>query len=545
MDRMACDTCFRTSTFPKSRNAWAEATARRDDQFLAEGAQYHILGRLAATTGLGLLIVSIADFRARLGLDLSELLFWIGLAILVMPVAIALWSPRPTRMQRIGAVILLSLGLYGVKICYSPGTFAFFDEFSHWRTAIDISSTGRSSRRIPLAPVSALYPGLESFTAMFASLAGLGIDQAALLVIGTARIVVVVGLFLFFERATVSARAAGLAALIYTANQSFLYFDAQFSYESFALALAATALVALAARTQYNRSASRRLTFVAIVAIAATVVTHHVTSFGLVAFLVLWVVVWRLHRRPAGTEAPPIAAAAFGAAAAGAWLLLVASKTIDYLAPLLGGGLQQILQIIAGEAGVRSLFTDQTGLQAPLAERAVTYLAVILTLAALLAGFMTILRLYRESPLALALGLVALVYPASLVFRLTAGGAETAARLSAWAFVGVAFVIACWAASVGAVRVSATRRAFLAGASVVVFVGGVIAGIPPGTGCRTRIDPRPIPDRSTQRGSVLPNGAKTTSASTECSCRIAPIGSCSEHTVIRIRRFRRQPRRFC
>jgi hypothetical protein len=470
---------LRDIDLPASEEAWAEATVPRDDHDPADGVQDHILGRLAATSGLGLLVVSVADFRARLGLDLSEPLFWIGLAILVLPTAVALWSPRPTRAQRIGAVILLSLALYGVRVCYSPGIFVFFDEFSHWRTAIDIASTGTLFSVNPLQPVSPEYPGLQSFTVMFASLAGLGFSQAALVVIGAARIVVLVALYLFFERASGSSRVAGLGALTYTGNQSFLFFDAQFGYESFALALAATALVALAARSQETRSTSRRLTFVALLAIAATVVTHHMTSYGLGAFLVLWVLVWRLHRRPARTEAPPVVAAVFAVAATGAWLFLVAPQTIAYLAPHLQDGLQQLVQILEGQARARALFTDQTGLQAPLAERAVTYLAVILTLAGLPAGLWTILRLGRARPLALSLGLAALVYPATLVLRLTTEGAETGARLSAFAFVGVAFVIASWGASVGIPRISAFPRILLAGASLIMCAGGVIVGIPP------------------------------------------------------------------
>ena len=444
-----------------------------------EPASAFSLGWIAVTSGLGLLVVSVADFRARLGLDLAEPLFWIGLAILVLPIALTLWSPRPTRAQRIGAVILLGLGLYGVRVCYSPGTFAFFDEFAHWRTAIDIGSTGLLFSANPLQPTSAVYPGLESFTAVFASLSGLGVSQAALLVIGAARIVVVVALFLFFERASGSARVAGLGALIYTANQSYVLFDAQFGYESFALALAATAIAALAARSQETRSTSRRLTFVALLAIAATVVTHHMTSYGLVAFLGLWVLVWRLRQGSARTEGPPVIAAAFGAAAIGAWLLLVAPQTVSYLAPHLQDGLQQLLQIIEGHSRARPLFTDQTGLVAPPADRAVAYLSVLLTLAGLLAGLWTIIRLDRARPLALSLGLAALVYPATLVLRLTTAGAETGARLSAFAFVGVAFVIASWGAGVRGPRISAAPRILLAGASVIVFTGGVIVGIPP------------------------------------------------------------------
>jgi hypothetical protein len=155
----------RTAGRPKVRADGTDAPARRAPPEtsleartdVSEPASGYSLGWIAVTSGLGLLVVSVADFRARLRVELSEPLFWIGLAILVLPIALTLWSPRPTRAQRIGAVILLGPGLYGVRVCYSPGTFAFFDEFAHWRTAIDIGSTGLLFSVNPLQPTSALY----------------------------------------------------------------------------------------------------------------------------------------------------------------------------------------------------------------------------------------------------------------------------------------------------------------------------------------------------------------------------------------------------
>ena len=102
-------------TDPQARAEPSEASVGAPTEVSAPASGYS-LRWIAVTSGLGLLVVSVADFRARLGVVPSEPLFWIGLVILVLPIALALWSPKPTRAQRIGAVILLGLGLYGVWV---------------------------------------------------------------------------------------------------------------------------------------------------------------------------------------------------------------------------------------------------------------------------------------------------------------------------------------------------------------------------------------------------------------------------------------------
>jgi hypothetical protein len=327
-----------------------------------------------------------------------------------------------------------------------------------------------------------MYPGLEAFTAMFASLSGLPIPIAGLLVIGFARALLIVGLFILFERAGGSSRTAGLAVLIYTANQSFLYFDAAFSYESLAIALAAVVLVALTSRSIEAPSAARALNLVAMIAIAAVVVTHHVTSYAMVGFLVLWVGASFVLRRPSVDGAAPLAAAAFGIVAVGGWFVLVAPMTAGYLGPHFQAAIQDLTALVTGSSTGRQLFQDASGVQASAAERVVTYGAVALTLAGLTLGFWTMFRSKVRRPLAVTLGLVALAYPASLLLRLTPGGAETAARTSAFAYVGIGFVVATWGITLGAPRLSALWRSRLAATgSVIVFAGGVTVGIPPWT----------------------------------------------------------------
>jgi hypothetical protein len=438
-----------------------------------------VLPLAAVLSGAGMLAIGIADVRARNGIEPSEPFFWTGLALIVTPIALALWSPRPSRRERIGLVALLGLGLYSARVLYSPGAFVFHDEFSHWRTAIDISAGGRLLAPNPLASISPLFPGLETFTAMFASLSGLPMPLAGQIVVAVARTLVVLGLFVVFERASGSPRVAGLAVLFYAANPSFVFFDAVFSYESFALGLTATAVAALALRTRDDPRVSRGLTIVAGVAIVATAVTHHVTSYALVLLLVGWTVVGLIWRRRLRPQPAPVAAAAVAIVAAVGWLLLVASPTIEYIAPHVEGGISQVLQLIMGEATVRPLFQDASGVQAVFLERATAFASVILTLAPIPFGLWVIVRHRRERPLAIVLGLAAMLYPVSLALRLTRLGAETASRMSAFVFTGVGFAVALWGVSLVITHPGLVRRFAATSLTFVVFAGGVINGLAP------------------------------------------------------------------
>lgn len=442
---------------------------------LAGRLQLSLLASRAVTTGLGLFAIAGADYRARHGLAASEPIFWLGLLILVVPIALALWSPVATRAERLGLVLLLGVGLWGTRLLYDPTGLVFYDEFSHWRSAIDIATTGRLFTPNPLQPISPLYPGLESLTAMLSSLAGLPLDMTGLLVILAGRIVLVLGLFVFFERATRSARAAGLAVLVYAANPSFLFFDAQFAYESFALGLAALALALLALRAD-DGAPGRGLALLAALAIAATVVTHHITSYALILFVLVWSVAGLLRRSRQPGDAPPLAVAVFGLLAALAWLTLVAASTVAYIAPHVVGGVEQIVQLIAGGGAPRQLFQDSAGAAAPIWERIVGYASVLLILVALPFGFLAVWRRHRQQPVALALVVVTLGYPAALVMRLTTAGAESAGRALEFLFLGIAFVIAVWASGLAASAVAVARRRLAILATVVVYVGGVVIG---------------------------------------------------------------------
>jgi hypothetical protein len=547
------------------------------------------LPMLALASSVGLLLVAFADTFERLSIIGPTLLWWAGLLLILCPAAARLLMRDVSRRERVWALLLLGLAVYGVKVLHSPSSFTLFDELHHWATLQDIGATGRLFTPNNILLASPYYPGLEVVTDILVR-AGMTAWEAGVLVIGAARLLLVLVLFLLYERAagTEHARLASVATLVYAANPSFLFFDAQFAYESLALPLALfvvwlvarregspipadelpgsrsiarfglrptvtsraggslsvpylakttsvdrlrsallsprTALASASASGSTGaasvnqvslpatpvatrvggRSSARAaltrasesgvaMTICLLLATAAVVVTHHVTSAALTAFLVVWSVVGIFQRRRGGTGAPGVAGPAVVALVATiAWMLYVASVTVGYLAPAFAGALEQVLNLIAGETGGRALFNGAAGGDAPGWERVIAFGSVALVLLALPIGLVGLWRRFRRESLAVTLGLTALLYPVTLVARFTDLGAEIAARSSAFVFLGVGFVVAIALvglfdritdrAALARVRGQSGSGRFarpaLGVAVVVVLVGGAILAVP-------------------------------------------------------------------
>ena len=134
-------------------------------------------------------------------------------------------------------MVLVGVALYGVKVLGAPSSFAMLDEFLHWATLDDILVSGRLFTTNNILLASPYYPGLEIASDLLVR-AGFSTWEAGMIVVGAARVLMMLALFLLYERASATRRLAGVAALVYAANPGYLFFDAQFAYESLALPLA-------------------------------------------------------------------------------------------------------------------------------------------------------------------------------------------------------------------------------------------------------------------------------------------------------------------
>lgn len=435
----------------------------------------------AFAAGVGLLLCSIGDAISRSTSGGPAMaLYWLGVLLIALPVFFRLTGERASTTERLLLVCLLGLALYGVKVLRDSPMFTFNDELIHAFNSHQIEVHHHLFHSNPILEVTPYYPGLEGGTSALSQLTGLSTYAAGTILLAVARVTLLGALFFLFRRISGSSQVAGLGAALYACNFNFIFYEAQFSYESLALPLLVVVLMLLAEREAGPREALRSWTAPIGLAIAAIVVTHHLTSYALVVvLLVLSIAFWfvkRSWRRP-----NPWPFAIFAAILAALWLLVVAQSTIGYLSPPLTAAIEAISNTVAGEAPPRALFQSGTSYipATPAAARLVALLAVALLTVALPFGLFGVWRRNRRQPFAIVLAIAAAGFFGTLALRLAPAAWETGNRASEFLFIGLAFVIA--SAGFHRWRPGSSRllgRLLLSAGFGVLLVGGAISGWP-------------------------------------------------------------------
>lgn len=391
---------------------------------------------------VGVALIALAVSAARVGSAYAEPLLWAGLLTLTVPPSIRLAGKGASGGERLALVVWLGIGLYVVKLLQSPLDLRYFDELLHWRTATDILNLRRIFVENPMLPVSAFYPGLELSAIALVETTGLDLFSSAVIIILAARIVLVVAFYLFCLEVTHSDRFAGLATLIYMTNASFIIFSGQFAYESLALPLAVFTVYTAARLANHPQYGPIGPAIAGILGLSTVVVTHHLTSFALVAFLALWVVARQVTRLWNGARFAQYGLLLFGIVATASWMLLVATPVIGYLSTPTNDSLRELLLLLLGESGARPLFTGAEGTRPPIWETALGYGSVLLYLSLLPLGLLVLWRGYRRHAIAVALGVGALLFPTSILLRFTQAGAESSARAVEFVFLALSVPLA-------------------------------------------------------------------------------------------------------
>lgn len=432
---------------------------------------------LAVAMGLGLLMIASADVISLDGSKWAEPLFWAGMLVLWVPPIVRIVGPEASRSERIALLVLLGMAMYVVKLLYSPRYFIAYDEFLHWRTAEDIAGTGKLFSSNPLLPVSPLYPGLEIATSAIAHLTGLSAFVAGALVVGAARLILIVALYLLYEGVSGSSWVAGVATAVYFTNPQFLFFDSAYAYESLALSLALLVLYTVW-RGGEGRGRNRPgATLLVILPLAGTVVTHHIASFALAIALGVLVVVsfWFPSVR---SRLWYLGMALVAAGFVLLWLVLVAGQVIGYLEPNIVGGVGQVIDLIRGEGASRHLFQSYVGQRAPPLDRVASFAFTAITLVALPLGWLQIWRTRRLGTFTVFLVVCSFAYPASGLFRFTTIGVDLSERLSAFVFVPVSYCMAMAIARRGKLQSSQAWALPLAAIGALLLYGGIAVGNP-------------------------------------------------------------------
>ncbi|HXN59460.1 MAG TPA: glycosyltransferase family 39 protein [Acidimicrobiales bacterium] len=247
------------------------------------------LGLVMALVGLGLLLQGTADTLGRDGhQSRAVLIFLVGISLHFAACAWRLLSRNTSRSERISVSLVLGLGLFASYAMLETPFLDSYDELIHWGTFIHLLDSHALFPANTELPVSPYYPGLELATAATRWITGLPLVVDQLIVLAVVRILVVLGVYLVVERLCRSSRAGGVAVLVYAASPQFYSFDAQYAYETIALAFAVGTVYLLFFSIDSPRPRAGGAFVLALGSVVAVVISHHVTGWLTIGFLVAW-----------------------------------------------------------------------------------------------------------------------------------------------------------------------------------------------------------------------------------------------------------------
>ncbi|HEV7752261.1 MAG TPA: hypothetical protein VGO71_12015 [Baekduia sp.] len=405
------------------------------------------------------------------------LLFWLGLVCCVAAVG-AHGLRRATRpWERVGGLTALGTVMYLPYYLRSPANALFSDDLYHRQVVQQIDELGRTNVHPTLYPIPGEFPGLEQATLALHGMTGLGLGTLERLVPLAAHTSMPVVAYVLARGVGLPSRTAFLAALIFVGNKAFFFFHSAFAYETLGMLLVMTTL-ALIAHAARDRAPVRRYGLPVLVALSATVITHHVSSYLLIVCLTLiagFAVVTRSQQRRIAVALPAIAVAL-----AAAWLLLGATAASTYLSNGIHARLTTIVNAITREgSGTRKLFAQSA---LPTSERLLGYVATFTVLVLCVLGAYAVFRLRRRRPLG-PLTYAFFVF-GPLLWVVTAPsivtpGAELAYRSWPFLFLGVGLfgAIALRRVEQGMRhRGPVLARGVMIAVVMVVIAGGVVVG---------------------------------------------------------------------
>ena len=414
-----------------------------------------------------------------------------------------------------------------------------FDELDHMGTLFRIFNSHTLFPTNTVLPVSPYYPGLELATAAAKWITGLPLVIDQLIVLSIVRVVLVLGLFLIVERICRSSRAGGIGVLIYAASPQFYGFDAQYAYETIGLAFAVGAVYLVFFSVDAPKPRMGKAFILALGAVCAVVISHHVTGWLTVGFLVVWVVGMYLtthplrHRRrsgrwPYGAPRPaaadtegvedldpaaslalsdvlPVArdvpalgedpfrarrrtqtgivgvATGVGIVVGGAWTLFVFHLLTPYLGPIFSDAAAEIRVALGNGHGDRALFKSSSGGTSPHWEIALILLAAAVWCLILLPALYGVIfkRSVRGGGLRWIPAVIVATYPLSVLANVSSSSKLVAERATTFIFFGMAIVIGAWLAKRIARERGLLERFGTLLVATIIFLGSLLFGIGP------------------------------------------------------------------
>lgn len=450
---------------------------------------------LAFVSGVALMMMAHAAGLQSDGTPDPVRLYLLAIAITLLPICGRLAWPDTSRTERIALVLIATTALFGAKMIREPVAFIDHDTILHWLTAEQMLEQQTLFTPNVLLPVSPLFPGLEILATALVNLTGISVFWAAALLAAVQRLVFMLALFLVYERITGSSLVAGLGTMIYAGSSSFFIFNVSFSYEGLAVSLMAVLMLMVLDSSRQNRLGTIGALVLIFALALAISVTHHMTAF-VAAALMMGLAALTFMQSSAQPDRRRVAAlAALAAAAVAAWPAMRGGSINDYLGPILDSGLQEVLRMVTGFApsSGRVPFEASDGAMLPRWQVYITLASVVAIAYGLTLGFLRALKhagadisldlaklrlrlfSYRNSGLVL-LAFVTLLWPVSILLRLTSQGWEIGNRIGPFSFLGVGIIAAIGLMSAPRARLASVPRAAAAGlACTVIVLGGIIS----------------------------------------------------------------------
>jgi hypothetical protein len=413
--------------------------------------------------------------------------------------------------------VILGLGLLAAYVFRSPLIFDNFDELNHGATLTRLLDSRALFQPNPILPVCPFYPGIELVTIATRWLTGLPLllDQMVILVV--ARIVTVLCVFLIVERACNSARAGGVGLLVYTANPEFYSLGAQYGYQTLALTFAVAVVYLLFVSIDAAQPKRGRLFALALISIAGMVVSHHVTAWLTVGFLVVWAAGLRFiidpgRSAPAATagQIPATAglarsqagiasrdeefarrkerrkaqsrivglAALVGVVLVGLWIAFLGRVLTGYIYPIVQEAASSAAAMLGHLHGDRKLFQNSAGGGTPF------FVTALILASAVFFSLIILISLYavvwkktvRGGRLRYLPAAIAATYPLAMLSNLSSAAKEVGSRTTTFIFFGVAVVVGGWLAGRLLRQRRVIERMATIGVAIICFLGSTLYG---------------------------------------------------------------------
>ena len=415
---------------------------------------------------------------------LGQALFFIAIVVPFATYLAILMLPQLGDLLRQGTVAVLGLYPAVVYRMSSPLVLAGYDEHQHAQSLLNLLLGGGLFSPNPVLLVSPYYPGLEIFTGTGIRLTGLPVVLGISLVVLLCRLLLVLTVYHCALLVSPSRRGAALVVALYAVSSHFYSFDSGFAYETPALTLGLGGIYLLRRAQLADRAAARTFFLGAALVLTATVVTHHVTSWMVLAFIVGWAAASRKGERKLLVRAAVI----MGVAAA-AWTAALTSILSQYLGPIVANLAQTVQAFLAGKSH-HHIFGASSGTP-PIAdwERVVLVVYTLsTTIAALICAWIILRQAFRNRDRLLGLlGALNLAFPLTAAAHIDPSVGEAGDRAATFLFLPLA--LSCSLILQRHPRVTrrpAARPSFrpavvtaLVGGAAVLYLGGTLLGSSP------------------------------------------------------------------